>query len=37
MILKIDSPRQAVMSSYNRPILYKNVVILNGQVIIKFV
>ena len=37
MILKISKPKEAVISSYNRPILYKNVVILNGQVVIKFV
>ena len=37
MILKISKPKEAVISSYNRPILYKNAVILNGQVIIKFV
>jgi hypothetical protein len=36
MILKIDSPRQAVISSYNRPVLYKNHILLNGAVVVKF-
>jgi len=36
MILKIDSPRQAVMSSYNRPVLYQNHILLNGAVVVRF-
>ena len=37
MILKKSNPRDAIIHSYTRPILYKNVVILNGRTVIKFV
>ena len=37
MILKKNNPRQAIIHSYNRPILYKNYVLLNGTVVMKFV
>ena len=37
MILKIDAPRQAIMTSFDRPVLYKNIVLLNGSVVVKFV
>ena len=37
MILKKCNPREAIIQSYQRPILYKNVVILNGRTVIKFV
>jgi hypothetical protein len=36
MILKISKPREAVISSYNRPVLYKNHILLNGAVVVKF-
>ena len=37
MIIKENNPRQAIIDSYNRPILYKNIVILNGISVIKYV
>jgi len=37
MILNITNPRTAIIQSYNRPVLYKDVVLLNGKVVIKFV
>ena len=36
MILQIDSPRQAIISSYVKPIMYKNFVLMKGKVVIKF-
>jgi len=36
MILKISNPRQAIINSYNRPVLYKNHILLNGSVVVKF-
>ena len=36
MIIKIDNPRQAIMTSYNRPVLYKNHILLNGAVVVRF-
>ena len=37
MILKKNNPRQAILDSFERPILYKNIVILKGNFILKFV
>ena len=37
MILKISNPRDTIIHIFERPILYKNVVILNGRTVIKFV
>ena len=37
MILKTKCPRTAILTSYKRPVLYKNIVLLNGAVVIKFV
>jgi len=36
MILKIPNPRQAIITSYKRPVLYKNHILLNGAVVVKF-
>ena len=36
MILKKNNPRQAILDSFERPILYKNIVILNGIRILKY-
>jgi len=36
MILKKNNPRQAIIHSYNRPVLYKNHILLNGAVVVKF-
>jgi len=36
MILKKSNPRDAIIQSYTRPIAYKNYVLLDGVVIIKF-
>ena len=37
MILNTTNPRQAILDSFERPILYKNGVILNGISVIKYV
>jgi hypothetical protein len=37
MIIKKNNPRQAIMTSFDRPVLYKNIVLLNGSVVVKFV
>ena len=37
MIIKINTPRTAIITSYKRPVLYKNHILLNGAVVIKFV
>jgi len=37
MIIKENNPRQAIMISYNRPVLYKNHILLNGAVVMKVV
>ena len=37
MIIKENNPRQAIITSYKRPIMYKNIVLLNGSVVMKFV
>ena len=36
MFLKIHNPRQAIIQSYNRPVLYKNHILLNGAVVVRF-
>ena len=36
MILKINCPRTAIIQSYTRPIAYKDHILLDGVVIIKF-
>ena len=36
MILKISNPRDAIIQSYNRPVLYKNHILLNGAVVVRF-
>jgi hypothetical protein len=36
MILKIPNPKTALIQSYNRPVLYKNHILLNGAVVVKF-
>jgi len=36
MILKISNPRQAIITSYNRPVLYKNHIIMDGAVVVRF-
>jgi hypothetical protein len=36
MILKENNPRTAVIQSYNRPVLYKNHLLLNGAVVVRF-
>jgi hypothetical protein len=36
MIIKIDNPRQAIMTSYKRPVLYKNHIIMDGAVVVRF-
>ena len=36
MFLKTHNPRTAIIQSYNRPVLYKNHILLNGAVIVKF-
>jgi hypothetical protein len=36
MILKIKCPRTAIMTSYNRPVLYKNHITMDGSVVLKF-
>jgi hypothetical protein len=36
MIIKENNPRTAIMTSYNRPVLYKNHILLNGAVVVRF-
>ena len=36
MILKISNPRDAIIQSYQGPIAYKDYILLDGVVIIKF-
>ena len=36
MIIKENNPRQAIMTSYKRPVLYKNHIIMDGAVVLKF-
>ena len=37
MITKIKCPRTAILTSYKKPVLYENHILLNGAVVIKFV
>ena len=36
MILKTKCPRTAIMTSYKRPVLYQNHILLDGAVVVKF-
>tara|TARA_B100000497_G_C7438168_1_gene272908 strand:+ start:428 stop:655 length:228 start_codon:yes stop_codon:yes gene_type:complete len=36
MIIKENNPRQAIMTSYKRPVLYRNFVLLDGAVKVVF-
>jgi len=36
MIIKIKCPRTAIIQSYNRPVLYKNHILLDGAVVVRF-
>ena len=36
MIIKENNPRQAIISSYVKPIMYKDFVLMKGKVVIKF-
>ena len=36
MILKENNPRQAIMTSYKRPVLYNDHIIMNGAVVVRF-
>ena len=36
MIIKENNPRQAIMTSYKRPVLYKDHIIMDGAVVLKF-
>ncbi len=36
MFLKTPNPRTAVIQSYNRPVLYKNHILLNVAVVVRF-
>ena len=36
MILKENNPRQAIMTSYKRPVLYQNHILLDGAVVVQF-
>ena len=36
MIIKKNNPRQAIISSYVKPIMYKNFVLIRGKVLVKF-
>ena len=36
MILKTHNPKTAIIQSYNRPVLYKNHILLNGAVEVEF-
>jgi len=36
MIIKIKSPRTAIITSYNRPVLYNNIVLYKGSRLIRF-
>ena len=37
MKIKESNPRQAIITSYKRSVLYKDFVLLNGSVVMKFV
>jgi len=36
MLLKIKCPRTAILTSYNKPVLYKDIVLFNGRRLIRF-
>jgi len=36
MILKITNPREAIIESFNRPVLYKNYILLKGTRAMRF-
>ena len=36
MIIKENNPRQAIITSYNRPVLYNNIVLYKGCRLIRF-
>tara|TARA_R110002153_G_scaffold40727_1_gene116468 strand:- start:1177 stop:1290 length:114 start_codon:yes stop_codon:yes gene_type:complete len=36
MILKENNPRTAILTSYKRPVLYKDHIIMDGAVVLKF-
>ena len=36
MIIKENNPRTAIMTSYKRPVLYQNHILLNGAVKVVF-
>jgi len=36
MLLKITNPRKAIIESFNTPVLYKNYILLNGAVVVRF-
>ena len=37
MILKIKCPRTAIMTSYKKPVLYQDHIILKGAVVVRFI
>jgi hypothetical protein len=37
MIIKENNQKEAIITSFDRPVLYKNIVLLNGSVVVKFV
>ena len=37
MIIKENNPKEAIITSFDRPVFYKNIVLLNGSVVVKFV
>ena len=37
MIIKENNPRQAIIKSFFKPVLYKDYVLLNGAVVMKVV
>ena len=36
MILKITNPREAIIESFNTPVLYKNYILLKGTRVVRF-
>ena len=37
MKIKISNPKQAIMTSYNRPVLYNNIVLYKWNRLIRFI
>ena len=35
-VLEITDPRQAIITSYKRPVLYNDHIIMNGAVVVRF-